>query len=115
MDMQACGTTIREYRKKAKISQQQPAAELKMSRATIFQIEIGATTEIDVRKLSQIRTRPGPEINVAPRLRAPLPPDALRIYSAQRMSALNLYTEILTGKSSFQKTASKKADAKPSP
>lgn len=45
------GEEIRKERKRRKISQEKMAIDLKMSRATISQIESGTVQEIGVRKL----------------------------------------------------------------
>lgn len=71
------GEEIRKERKRRKISQQKIAQELRMSRATISQIESGTIQEIGVRKLLRVMEYLGLELRVR---RAGIPPtlDELR-------------------------------------
>lgn len=60
------GTEIRCERKRRKISQNKIAQDLKMSRATISQIELGTVQEVGVRKLIRILEYLGLELRVRP-------------------------------------------------
>jgi len=97
MDLQEYGALMREYRKKAHLSQQQLADELKMSRATISGIESGAVTEIGVRKLSRLCLRLGLDVQIVPR-RLPSWKESQREAAETRIRALAQSSEILSGK-----------------
>jgi transcriptional regulator with XRE-family HTH domain len=103
MDMREYEAHIRSHREKAYLTQQQVAAELKMSRATISQIESGVIGEIGVRKLSHVCARLGLVIQIVPRRTPPLA-EALRAYTDQRVEALRLSSEILSGKPARKKS-----------
>lgn len=60
------GEEIRKERKRRKISQENMAKDLKMSRATISQIESGTVQEIGVRKLIRILEYLDLELRVRP-------------------------------------------------
>jgi transcriptional regulator with XRE-family HTH domain len=78
MQLLELGPVLKEARKKAKLSQQQLAAPLGMSRATISAIESGRCEEIGFAKLAALLDRVGLELTVAPRSSRPTI-DELRI------------------------------------
>jgi transcriptional regulator with XRE-family HTH domain len=61
------GVLIREARQRAGLTQAELAKSLRMSRATISQLENGVIVELGVRKLGQICDRLGLEVAVRPR------------------------------------------------
>ena len=65
MDMRQIGETVREARKTGGRSQQELAAALGMSRATISGIENGTVGEIGVRKLMALCAAVGLSIRVS--------------------------------------------------
>ena len=67
MNFAEAGTSIREARKKTKVTQGELARRLGMSRATISKIENGTIEEIGIRKFAQLCDRLGLEISVRPR------------------------------------------------
>jgi transcriptional regulator with XRE-family HTH domain len=67
MHMQEIGSAIREARKRRKLTQQQLAALLGMSRATISGIETGRIAEIGIRKIAALCSLLDLEIRVGPR------------------------------------------------
>lgn len=67
MQLPELGAVLREARKKARLSQQQLAKPLGMSRATISAIETGRCEEIGFSKLAALLSTVGLEIMVAPR------------------------------------------------
>lgn len=67
MQLSEVGATLREARKKARLSQQQLAQPLGMSRATISAIEGGRCEEIGFSKLIALLSTVGLEIMVVPR------------------------------------------------
>ncbi|ACD97386.1 helix-turn-helix domain-containing protein [Trichlorobacter lovleyi] len=60
------GSNIREARRRRKITQEQMAKALGMSRTTISQIEKGIVQEVGVRKLIRILEYLGLELQVRP-------------------------------------------------
>lgn len=60
------GSNIREARRRRKITQEQMAKALGMSRTTICQIEKGIVQEVGVRKLIRILEYLGLELQVRP-------------------------------------------------
>jgi transcriptional regulator with XRE-family HTH domain len=60
------GTEIRKERKLRKITQEQLAKDLGMSRATVSQIESGIVQDVGVRKLIRILDYLGLELRVRP-------------------------------------------------
>jgi transcriptional regulator with XRE-family HTH domain len=67
MDMQEYGQLLREYRKKAHLSQQQLADYSGINRSTISLIETGSIGEIGVRKLDTLCERVGLRLQIVPR------------------------------------------------
>lgn len=65
------GNEIRRERKRRKISQAKIGQDLKMSRATISQIESGTVQEIGIRKILRILEYLGLELRVRPAGRPP--------------------------------------------
>jgi transcriptional regulator with XRE-family HTH domain len=65
------GPLLKNARKKAKLSQEQLAHPLGMSRATISAIESGRCEEIGFAKLAALLDIVGLELNVAPRKSRP--------------------------------------------
>jgi transcriptional regulator with XRE-family HTH domain len=65
------GPLLKDARKKAKLSQEQLARPLGMSRATISAIESGRCGEIGFAKLAALLDIVGLELNVAPRKSRP--------------------------------------------
>jgi transcriptional regulator with XRE-family HTH domain len=71
MNFEEAGTLIRNARRQAGLTQADLAKRLRMSRATISQLETGVITELGVRKLAQICDCLGLEV-VIQRRHAPL-------------------------------------------
>lgn len=71
MHIQIIGTTIREARRTAGLTQADLAASLSMSRATISAIENGTIQEIGVRKLAALCAAIGLDIHVGPQRARP--------------------------------------------
>jgi HTH-type transcriptional regulator/antitoxin HipB len=71
MQLLDLGPVLREARKKAQLSQQQLAAPLGMSRATISAIESGRCEEIGFAKLAALLDAVGLELTVVPRFHRP--------------------------------------------
>jgi HTH-type transcriptional regulator / antitoxin HipB len=71
MDIQEIGEKIREARKLQGRTQEQVAAPLGMSRATVSAIENGTVGEIGVRKLMALCASLGLAVAVGPRNRRP--------------------------------------------
>lgn len=67
MTLADLGPLLRQARREAKLSQEQLAAPLGMSRATISAIESGRCEEIGFAKLAALLDMVGLEIVVAPR------------------------------------------------
>lgn len=67
MQLSDIGSLLREARRKAKLSQEQLAQPLGMSRATISAIESGRCEEIGFTKLAALLDILGLEITVGPR------------------------------------------------
>ena len=67
MNFVEAGTLIRNARRQACLTQSELAKRLRMSRATISQLENGVIVELGVRKLAQICERLGLEVTVRPR------------------------------------------------
>jgi HTH-type transcriptional regulator/antitoxin HipB len=65
------GPLLRQARREARLSQEQLAKPLGMSRATISAIETGRCEEIGVAKLAALLDLVGLEMVVAPRKRRP--------------------------------------------
>ncbi len=83
MTLADLGPLLRQARREARLSQQQLAEPLGMSRATISAIESGRCEEIGFAKLAALLDIVGLEVVVAPRKRRPTVDD-LR---AERRSA----------------------------
>jgi HTH-type transcriptional regulator/antitoxin HipB len=71
MKLPDLGPVLRQGRKQAKLSQQQLAAPLGMSRATISAIESGRCEEIGFAKLAALLDRVGLQLTVVPRASRP--------------------------------------------
>lgn len=71
MQLADLGPILKEARKKAKLSQEQLAAPLGMSRATISAIEGGRCEEIGFSKLAGLLDMVGLELTVMPRASRP--------------------------------------------
>ena len=97
MDMEEYGRTIREYRKKHGLSQQDLASALRLSRTTISLMETGAISDLGVRKLLRICDRLGLSLQIVPR-QTPTLDMALKANAAQRATDLQTTSEILSGK-----------------
>jgi len=97
MYMDECGSQIREYRKKAGLSQQRLAAEMGMSPVTISRIENGSIYEIGIRKFSRMCVRIGLDIQLVPRKGPPQLAEALAANEAQRIRDLHETSAILAG------------------
>lgn len=69
--LEEIGRHIRSARKSRKISQQELAQSLGMSRTTISQIESGSVQEVGVRKLLRLLDSLGLELRVRPAGRPP--------------------------------------------
>jgi transcriptional regulator with XRE-family HTH domain len=67
MSFSAIGSIIRDARKQAGLTQAELARRLRMSRATISQLENGVIGDLGIRKLAQISDRLGLEISIRPR------------------------------------------------
>jgi HTH-type transcriptional regulator / antitoxin HipB len=67
MTLSDIGVLLKQARREAKLSQQQLAQPLGMSRATISAIEGGRCEEIGFQKLAALLERVGLEIKVGPR------------------------------------------------
>ncbi len=67
MTLNDIGEVIRTSRKQRKLSQQQLAASLGMSRATISGIETGRIAEVGIRKMAALCSALGLEITVGKR------------------------------------------------
>ena len=71
MQLADLGPILKEARKKAKLSQEQLAAPLGMSRATISAIEGGRCEEIGFSKVAALLDMVGLELTVVPRASRP--------------------------------------------
>lgn len=71
MRLPEVGYILKEARKKAKLSQQQLAAPLGMSRATISALESGRCEELGFAKLAALLDIVGLELTVVPRASRP--------------------------------------------
>ncbi len=71
MQLADLGPILKAARTKARLSQQELAAPLGMSRATISAIESGRCEEIGFAKLAALLDRVGLELTVAPRVSRP--------------------------------------------
>jgi DNA-binding XRE family transcriptional regulator len=71
MKLRDLAPVLKEARRKAKLSQEQLAAPLGMSRATISAIESGRCEEIGFSKLTALFARVGLEFAVVPRSSRP--------------------------------------------
>ena len=71
MDLSELGPVLKAARKKAKLSQEQLAAPLGMSRATISALESGRCEEIGFAKLAALLDIVGLELTVSPRASRP--------------------------------------------
>ena len=101
--MEEYGRTIREYRKKRGLSQQDLASALRLGRTTISLLETGAISDLGVRKLLRICSRLGLGLQIVPR-QTPTLAEALKANAAQRAIDLQTSSEILSGKpTSIQK------------
>lgn len=67
MDFAETGQIVRQARKQAGLTQTELARRLKMSRATLSQLENGVIGDLGIRKLGLIGDRLGLEIIVRPR------------------------------------------------
>jgi HTH-type transcriptional regulator / antitoxin HipB len=67
MQLADLGPVLKQARKEAKLSQEQLAAPLGMSRATISAIESGRCEEIGLSKVVALLDRVGLELTVVPR------------------------------------------------
>lgn len=67
MDFVEAGTLIRNARRQAGITQAELAKRLRMSRATLSQLENGIIAELGVRKLAQVCGQLGLEVAVRQR------------------------------------------------
>lgn len=67
MNFSVIGSIIREARKQAGLTQAELAKRLRMSRATISQLENGVIGDLGIRKLAQIGDRLGLEVSIQPR------------------------------------------------
>ena len=97
MRMDEFGSQIREYRKKAGLTQRQLAVELGMSNVTISRIEDGSVSEIGIRKFSRMCRRIGLEIQLMPSKGIPQLADALAANKAKHISDLHETSAILAG------------------
>ena len=97
MDMEEYGRTIREYRKKRGLSQQDLASALHLGRTTISLLETGAISDLGVRKLLRICARLGLSLQIVPR-QTPTLDALLKANAAQRVLDLQTTSEILSGK-----------------
>jgi transcriptional regulator with XRE-family HTH domain len=95
MNLQEYGALICEYRKKAKLTQQQLGEETGLNRVTISLIETGAIPEIGVRKLSRLCMRLGLEIKITPMEHLQLP-ELLQKANAERIKGLEEASRILS-------------------
>lgn len=66
MNFLQAGQTIRDARKRAGLTQEALALRLRMSRATISQLETGVFSELGIRKFAQVCERLGLELQVRP-------------------------------------------------
>jgi transcriptional regulator with XRE-family HTH domain len=80
MNFLEAGTLIRDVRKKAHLTQDTLARRLKMSRATLSQIENGVIAELGIRKVSQVCDLLGLELT----LRHRRPPTLNESYEKNR-------------------------------
>lgn len=71
MQLADLGPILKEARKKARLSQEQLAAPLGMSRATISALESGRCEEIGFAKLAALLDRVGLDLTVVPRTSRP--------------------------------------------
>lgn len=71
MQLSELGPILKEARKKAKLSQEQLAAPLGMSRATISALESGRCEEIGFAKLAALLDIVGLELTIVPRASRP--------------------------------------------
>lgn len=71
MQLSELGPILKEARKKAKLSQEQLAAPLGMSRATISALESGRCEEIGFAKLAALLSIVGLELTLVPRASRP--------------------------------------------
>jgi transcriptional regulator with XRE-family HTH domain len=71
MTLPELGPLLKQARREAKLSQEQLAAPLGMSRSTISALESGRCVEIGFAKLSALFDFVGLEVVVAPRRRRP--------------------------------------------
>lgn len=67
MNFAETGLTLRNARKQAGLTQAELARRLRMSRATLSQLENGVIGDLGIRKLARIADRLGLEITVRPR------------------------------------------------
>ncbi|MDF9827917.1 transcriptional regulator with XRE-family HTH domain [Ereboglobus sp. PH5-10] len=97
MNLSEIGATICKQRKLRKLSQQDLAGELGMSRSTISLLETGDITDLGVRKLMRICAQLKLDLTVAP-LELPAWDDLMKQRSAERAAALAETDKILNGR-----------------
>jgi transcriptional regulator with XRE-family HTH domain len=90
MNFEKAGSLIRIARREAGLTQAILAKRLRMSRATISQLETGVITELGVRKLSRVCDLLGLEVSVH---RRQGPPTLQEAYAANEKERQSMFKE----------------------